>query len=166
MNRTMLAVAVAVTLVGCGSELETGGDLLKTQRSKTATVTYGLATTDRHDAGVSPTWSTSFGVRTTAAVYVATVVSGTLKGHHTQSVFVVAPNGSSYQRFDVRFATDVTAGPGEQQAEQTSTGWLVWVSLPVAGTLIEQYNLVGTWNAQTFVDASATPNAQGAFQLE
>jgi hypothetical protein len=75
------------------------------------------------------------------------------------------PGGSAYQRFDVNFATDVTAGAAEQQTEKTSTGCRVWVSMPVAGTTIQQYNLTGPWSASFYLDGSGAANASAGFSL-
>jgi hypothetical protein len=41
----------------------------------------------------------------------------------------------------------------------------VWVSIPVAGTTIEQYNLVGAWSATMVMDGAASPAASASFSL-
>ena len=52
-------------------------------------------------------------------------------------------------------------------AEKTSSGsYRVWVQLPVAGTLIEQYGLKGPWAAETYVDGASVANAQAGFTLQ
>ena len=169
--RTLFAASAAVValfLAGCGPDLESQlPDELKTVKgSATASPTYALKTTDAHVAGVTPTWKASFPIATTIDLFVASEVTGTLKGHHTLSVFLFTPGGSAYQRFDVPFATDVAAAGNEQQAEKTATGWRVWVNVPVAATMIQTSNLAGSWTSELWVDSAMSANAKGGFSLQ
>jgi hypothetical protein len=156
-------------LAACGgNSLETGSeDELKGAKGSgsTAAPTYALKATDAHTAGTNPIWKTSYPISSTYEVQLATEVTGTLPGHHLASVFVFTPGGASFIRYDVSFATDVAANAGEQQAERTATGWRVWVSLPVAGTMISTSNLSGTWSAETWVDAATAASAKTTFGL-
>lgn len=171
MTRTLLAAVLATSflsaLSACGPELQTEQpDELKAQRSRTTSApSYALKTTDAHQSGVEPVFNSSFPLASTSDIYLATEISGALSGHHTQTVFLFTPAGYAYQRFDLAFATDVPAGAGEQQAEKTASGYRVWVTLPVAGTMIQSSNLVGTWKSELYVDSASTPNARGSFGL-
>lgn len=176
MNKpnTALAVIATLALAACGNPYElqdvdalksSGSTTTTTRKSKTstATTTYALKTTDARSA--SPVWKTSFPIYSTYDVFFALEITGSLSGHHTETVFVNMPGGSTYQRFDVAFATDVAANPGEQQAEKTATGWRVWVSMPVAGTMIDSMGLAGTWSATAYLDGASTANASAQFEL-
>ncbi len=168
MNRTptnLVALFTALlTLAGCGvAGTEEATDELKAA-AKPTTQTYALRTTDAKAA--SPTWKTSFNIANTYDVYLASDV-GTATGHHRDTVIVKMPGGSDYQRFDITYAAGVSATAGEQIAEKTSTGaYRVWVKLPIAGTMIEQYGLSGPWAAETYVDGAAVANARADFTLQ
>ena len=152
---------------GSTTTTTTSGGSTKGGKTSTTTtapaVTYALNTTDAY--GTAPTFSSSFVINQTYDLFFAVDVNGALAGHHSASVFVNLPGGSAYQRLDVAFATDVAAGAGEQQAEKTATGYRVWVSMPVAGTVIEQYQLTGPWTASAFIDAGSTAAASASFSL-
>ncbi|MBI3182902.1 MAG: hypothetical protein HYZ28_12260 [Myxococcales bacterium] len=169
MLSAVVAAAAALTLAACGPELQSDSpDGLKGNKSRsgsTSAPTYALRTTDEHVAGVEPTWKTAYPIMSTYDVFFATEITGSLSGHHTETVFVFTPSGAAYQRYDVAFATDVPAGSGEQQAERTATGWRVWVSMPVAGTMIQTSGLTGTWTGEVLIDSASTPNARTAFDL-
>jgi hypothetical protein len=153
MNRKLLSAALLLALAACGPQFDQDVDGLKAPRTTTTKApTYGLKLTDARFDGLEPSFKTSFVINSTYEVLFATEIVGTLSGRHTQTLFVSMPGGSAYQRFDVAFVTDVAPALGEQQAEKTATGWRVWVSLPVAGTIIEQYALTGGWTAQVNVD--------------
>jgi hypothetical protein len=188
MNRSLLSMVLVVALAGCGAEIETsqveygsqqqegkssggttttttttsgggkGGKTATTTTTTTVAASYALQTTDARFEGIAPTWKSDFAIYSTYEVMFATEITGSLSGHHTQTVFVSMPGGGAYQRFDVSFATDVAAGLDEQQAEKTETGWRVWISMPVAGTMIEQYSLTGPWTAEVYVDGAAKAN--------
>jgi hypothetical protein len=113
----------------------------------------------------SPVYGSSFAMGSTYDVFFATEISGALAGHHTQTVYVKMPGDSLYQRFDVKFATDVKAGNGEQQAEKTASGYRVWVSMPVAGTMIEMYGISGVWSAQVHIDGASAASSATTFTL-
>jgi hypothetical protein len=115
----------------------------------------------------APSFSDSFVIAETTDLHLALDVSASaVGGHNVATVFVDMPGGSAYQRFDVAFATNVVADPGELQAEPTATGYRIWITLPVAGTWIEQYQLSGTWTAEAYVNNSTSANASLAFTLE
>jgi hypothetical protein len=168
MNSKQLAVVLCGILVGCGAPLEEEQetDELKTSGKTTATTSaYVLKTTDARVVGVTPTFNTSYVIGSTANLYLATDLPSTVKGHHTLTLFVYMPGQSVYQRFDVSFSTDVTPYAGEQKAEKLSTGYRVWVTLPVAGTIIEQYSLTGPWTGDVFLDMASVANAKTSFTL-
>lgn len=161
MKTTLLPALL--TLAACGAGLDTDLDELK-RASATTSPTYALRTTDQ--LASSPTWKTSYTISSTGEVDFATDINGVMAGHHQLTVFINMPDGFSYQRIDVSFATDVVAAVGEQQAQKTSTGWRVWAAMPVAGTLIQSANLAGTWSAQTWVDSASAANASTSFTLQ
>src|SRR6185436_8802086 len=102
-------------------------------------------------------WMTSYPIGSTYEVYFATVVPGTLAGHNTETLDVFVPGGTAWQRFTFSFATTVMAGAGEQQAQKITGGYLVWASMPVAGTDIDSYGLTGSWSAVAYVNGASKP---------
>jgi hypothetical protein len=163
MTRTACLVLFAAALIlfpACGSELETQGE----DPLKARAPTYALKSSDLSSS--TPEWKSSYVIASTSEVWLATEITGTLSGHHTQRVVVKMPGGSAYQTIMVSFATDAVAAEGEQQAVRTSTGWRVWASFPVAGTIIEQYGLTGSWTSEAFVDSATRANATTTFTLQ
>jgi hypothetical protein len=115
----------------------------------------------------SPSFTNHFFIANTADVYIALDIGAQVTGgHHTATVFVNMPGGYAYQAFDVAFATDAAAVGNELQAEPTATGYRIWITLPVAGTWIEQFQLGGEWSAEAYVDSAMTADATVAFTLE
>ncbi|MHB8876641.1 MAG: hypothetical protein ACYC8T_23345 [Myxococcaceae bacterium] len=161
------AAFLAASLAACGADFETATleELKAAKRPRTTTPSFAVKTTDAHLTGVTPVWKTSFSINATYELYVATEITGTLSGRHVQTTFLYTPEGLPYQRIDVAFATDVAAGPGEQQAERTATGWRVWSPVAVAGTLIESANLTGTWRAEVWVDSATQATAAATMTL-
>ena len=107
---------------------------------------------------------TSYAINNTNTLWFATDLSG-VTGHHTESVNVSMPGGSSYQVIAVAFAAGVTPASGEVAAEKTSTGYRVWAAMPVAGTIIQQYNLTGPWAATVALDSASSAAANTAFSM-
>jgi hypothetical protein len=120
---------------------------------------YALKLTDARHEGLAPAWKSSFDIYSTYELMFATEVPASLTGKHTLTVFVKMPGEMDYQRFDVTFVTDGEAGAGEQKAELTATGYRVWVGMPVAGTMIDQYALAGDWTADAHVDGVSKATA-------
>ncbi len=83
-------------------------------------------------------------------------------GAHVQRLELRAPDGSLYQRltrpFDTR--TSVLKKRGAHQR-----GVPVETLLPVGGTWITEYSLVGSWQIDLYLDNSRTPVASKSFQL-
>ena len=83
-------------------------------------------------------------------------------GAHVQRLELRAPDGSLYQRltrpFDTR--TSVVQKRGAHQR-----GVPVETRLPVGGTWITEYSLVGSWRIDLYLDNSRTPVAGKSFQL-
>ena len=188
MIRSLFAATVAMfVLCACGPELEgqTEDSSQQVQALKSGTTssskkvstarppkksvdlsTYATRTTDAYQAGVEPTWKSSFGIIDTYTVEIANEVPSTATGSHTLNVYLYSPSGSMYQSFSIPFAAGSIAGAGEQQAEVTSTGgYRVWASLPVKGSFIDVYNLSGTWKAETWVDGVG-PKSTTSFELQ
>ena len=128
--------------------------------------TYGLRFTNAWVPGEEPVWTSEFAVTDTYFVEIATELPAEATGHHTLQVYVREPSaGGVYQRFDVAFAAGVSPNEGEVNAETTATGYRVWVSLPVKGTFIDSYSLLGTWSVESWIDSGSTANATGSFGL-
>ncbi len=137
----------------------------KTKKTVTAPLTYSVATASGYAPDADPTWASEFRIYSTYNVYFAIDLPASATGRHALALEARMPNGLVYQRWEVAFATDVAAAPGELQAEVTSTGWRVWVSMPVAGTMIQHSNLAGTWTSDAFLDGASTPGATSRFVL-
>ncbi|MFZ5471631.1 MAG: hypothetical protein ACOZIN_19570 [Myxococcota bacterium] len=159
---------LAVLLNGCtelnSSNVEQGSEALRPAGGSKTSSSYALRTTAQKST--KPTWQSSFPINSTYDVHFAFEVPSSVKGHHVATVFVFMPNLSTYQRFDLPFATDVAASSGEQQAQKLSTGYRVWASMPVAGTIIEQYSLTGDWRADAYLDGASTVAAKASFSLQ
>ena len=164
MRTTLLTALLSLAACGTGSETDLDVEALKRGRTTSTAPTYAQRTTDALSS--SPTWMTSFSISSTGSVYFATDINGTMSGSHQLVVFINMPDGSAYQRIDVSFATDATAGAGQQQAERTSTGWRVWTAIPIAGTTIQTANITGQWAAQAWVDSASAANASTSFNLQ
>lgn len=138
-----------------------------TTQSPTTTITAEVQTTSAAMSATTSDWASSFSIGSTDAVNIAVDVPSSLTGHHQATVEVQAPGAYTFENFQVYFATDVGAGTGEQQAEALSTGgYRIWVSLPVAGTAIDNYGLIGQWAAEAYIDGASSPNASASFTLQ
>src|SRR5690349_6869919 len=98
MNKTVAALAAALTLTACGmdsmdvEQLQSSSAAASSKTTKpVAGPTYALKTSDAHTAGVTPTWKTSYPVSSTLQIFFSTEITGTLSGHHAVTVFVNAP---------------------------------------------------------------------------
>ncbi len=127
---------------------------------------YALRFAHERVDGEEPAWRNEFDVADTYFVEIATDVPASLTGHHTLSVVVREPTaGNVYQRFDVAFAAGVAPDPDEVEAEDTASGYRVWVSLPVKGTFIDNYSLLGTWSVESRIDSGESAVASATFDL-
>ena len=97
-------------------------------------------------------------------LYVCVVWEG-LSGKHAEQVTFVSPDGHVYQTVTVPFMTVDTPATVDplievegRQLEAKRAGWgakgvtLVTAALPVSGTFITQYSLVGLWTVQVALD--------------
>jgi hypothetical protein len=108
-------------------------------------------------------------------LYVCRVFAG-LAGTYTAQLTFVSPDGNVYQSLMVAFATTAAVTPGAtievngrelaiQPAGQGPGGQTQVVAmLPVAGTYISQYHLVGSWTVN--VSLNGRPVDQGYFALQ
>jgi hypothetical protein len=83
-------------------------------------------------------------------------------GAHVQRIELRAPDGSLYQRLTQPFTTNNAphvTGDGRLR------GTAVRTLLPVGGTWIAEYSLVGTWEIHLFMDSSRTPIATHSIVL-
>jgi len=114
-----------------------------------------------------------FALEDIRGLYVCVVWAG-LAGTYAQQLTFVSPDGHVYQALTQAFATaqapamDTVEVEGRRYAV-TRAGWgangetLVSAALPVAGTFITQYNLVGLWTVK--VALNGQPIDQDNFQL-
>ncbi len=156
-HNKLLAALVSLTLTACGNAITPDGEDLSASSSaelraaKPAPATW---TAQVSATSTNPVFVSSFQIATTYDVYVAFDTAGALAGQHIATYEFSSPNGAVYQRNQVTFT------PG------TSTQYRVWSSLPVAGTMIQQYAMTGSWTVKVFLDAEATPRATKVFTLQ
>jgi hypothetical protein len=67
------------------------------------------------------------------------------------------PGNSAYQQ--VQLAITPTSG------DMIECGRRYWVSLAVAGTMIDTYSLYGVWSAGSFLDGATSPQAITSFDI-
>lgn len=120
---------------------------------------------------VEPTWQTGFSIAQTYDVKVAVDVPASFAGHHTLQLFFTAPGPMQYQRVAVAFSAGVATADGETDGEvigaaSAPSGYRVWVSLPVGGTMIDQYSMTGSWTADAWFDAEDSGRASTGFDLD
>ena len=76
-------------------------------------------------------------------------------GVHVQRLDIIAPDGSLYQRRRAPFKHVISR----------ETGTRVITLLPVGGTWITEYSLVGTWEVRLYLDNARTPVLTQSFVL-
>ena len=127
--------------------------------------TYVLRTTDAQSS--NPVWKTTYSANGTYTLYFALDVSGPVSGSHSYSLFIFMPSGFAYQAILVTYsATSCTALGSPCSVDQTSDGVRIWTEMPVAGTIIEQLQIYGTWTAEAWVDTATSPTATTTFDIE
>lgn len=82
-------------------------------------------------------------------------------GAHVQRLELRAPDGSLYQRLSRSFDTAESAGRHRGRHRGTPVETL----LPVGGTWITDFSLVGHWQIEIYLDDSRTPIASASFLL-
>jgi hypothetical protein len=87
-----------------------------------------------------------------------------VSGAHVQRLEIRAPDGSLYQRRTQPF-TASRAGLLHVGGDPLQRGTPVRGVLPVGGTWITEYSLVGTWQIDLYLDDSRTPIASRSFEL-
>ena len=125
------------------------------------TPTYELKTTDAKVAGQVPVSKAALPLASTLDLYVA-VDYQNVTGTHTQAVQVYSPDGSFYQGFNQSVCID--GGCITNLPESVGTVAQYWVSLPVAGSYISQYNITGAWRVDLYVDGAKTASASVVLQ--
>jgi|CXWL01.1.fsa_nt_gi hypothetical protein len=101
-------------------------------------------------------FAAKFKMSTTYDLYFAVDVTGLPAGTHHVDVELTAPGGIIYQSLPADFVVPSSA------AGKTTR---VWVALPVAGTLIEQMQLIGKWKAAGFINYGGSANSSSTFTL-
>ena len=76
-------------------------------------------------------------------------------GKHVQRLEIVTPDGSLYRRLSEPFRHVITR----------ETGTKVITLLPVGGTWITEYSLLGTWEVRVYMDNARTPVLTQSFVL-
>ena len=137
----------------------------KTTGTTTTTSTALRSTADASMSASCASWSTSFPIFTTSAVYFAFDIKAT-SGHHTEKLYLYDERGMLYQEIQVAFAAGVTPYTNEQAGEALGGGvYRVWASLPVAGTAIDTGMMSGTWSGQAYLDSATKASATESFDL-
>ena len=128
--------------------------------------TYTLRTTDAQSA--TPEWKSAYSANGTYELYFALDITEDVIGPHLYTLFIFMPGGLPYGYIQSTFtATECTSVfGGTCSVETTSGGIRVWTSMPVAGTMIQQFQLYGTWRADVHIDGSAGPTASTNFEIE
>lgn len=108
-------------------------------------------------------WRRHFVLEATSDVHLSVDVMRPSPGPHVAAFEVFAPSGSLYQRFDVPFGAGVAAS---DDVLTVRGGLQVWATLPVAGTWIQQFQMVGGWRVEVFLDQSPAPTDAFRFTLE
>lgn len=85
-------------------------------------------------------------------------------GAHVQRLEIRAPDGALYQRLTQAF-TASRGGLLHVGGDRLQRGTPVRTVLPVGGTWITEYSLVGTWQIDLYMDNSRTPIASYSFEL-
>ncbi|MBX7116773.1 MAG: hypothetical protein K1X64_20775 [Myxococcaceae bacterium] len=100
-------------------------------------------------------FASKFKLGTTYDLYFAMDITHLPAGAHHVDIELTAPGGIVYQSLPVDF---VVADAGKTTR--------VWAALPVAGTLIEQMNLVGQWKAAGFINYGGSASSSSTFNLK
>jgi hypothetical protein len=77
-------------------------------------------------------------------------------GVHVQRLDIFAPDGSLYRRVSARF----------RHVSTREAGTKVITLLPVGGTWITEYSLLGTWEVRVYMDNARTPVLTQSFVLD
>jgi hypothetical protein len=123
----LILAAVVLMLTACGGALEQE----ETQAEDLGPVSAKLRTTSSRDP---LKWQKVFDVDETNTIF---FVADTQGAQVKLSVAIVEPRGNLYQRTE--------AAPDAQTGR-------VFVSLPVAGTWVQQFSMTGRWKAKVFID--------------
>jgi hypothetical protein len=89
-----------------------------------------------------------------------------VRGEHSQELRFILPDGNLYQKVPARFTTTALSAPSlDIQTARRSRGEPTVIStLPVAGTLITQHSLTGTWQVQVYLDGRLITEASFILQ--
>lgn len=93
---------------------------------------------------------TSYSLRRLRDLRITTIWN--VPGTHVQRLEIRAPDGSLYQRLTNTFTN-------------VSRDTKVLTVLPVGGTWITEYSLVGDWHIDVYMDSGRTPLASYTFTL-
>lgn len=136
----MMSVAgvflAAMSFAGCQMSSADGG---APSLAPTATFTFCDHEASDCEAGAT------FSVAATRDLEVEVSWQNVPAGNHVQTLEILAPGGNLYQQTQTPF-----------QAPESSTAPLVSIqTLPVAGTWIQQRNIMGAWTARVSLDGQA-----------
>ena len=98
-----------------------------------------------------------------------------LRGDHTQTVRIYSPDGHLFQTRVIPFSTRRSAtrrmvpgidNPVDVQHARSVKGWKVVVMpFPIAGTWVNQHEMLGTWRVEVYHNQAATPSVSESFTL-
>lgn len=158
-TKILVATLSACFIVGCNSspgvakvseQLPEVAPVQDLSKARSISSTVKVATSD----AAPVLFTTRFKMASTYDLFFAVDISNLAEGSHHIDLELTAPNGMIYQSLPVDFL--VPAG---------SKTTRVWASIPVAGTLIEQMQLVGKWKASAFINYAGSASSSAAFTL-
>lgn len=128
----------------CTSFAANGGTLVPVQTCPPA-IQLALNTTNMESS--TPAWQTVYSASTTYDIYFAAdVVGPSASSITTPTVDVSAPGGTPYAAYPPSASRSVAP---------IACGVRFWVSMPVAGTFIDQYGLYGVWTATASIGSQS-----------
>ncbi len=164
--RHAVAALAAATLFACGpqnivedtdgiaeSDLGVSHDEARGKKPAAIPMKVGVSATQ---GGVN---GTTFSINATADLYFPFDMPSTKKGSHVARYEFTAPNGSMYQVETVAFAAGIAPMGNEISADIISGGYRIYVSMPVAGTMIQMFNYTGRWTVRVFLDDASVASA-------
>jgi hypothetical protein len=84
------------------------------------------------------------------------IVRWNVTGTQIQRLELYTPNGSLYKQFTAEFDADAGRVQGRTAVE---------TRLPVGGTWITEYSLMGTWRVDVYLGGQRTPVTSASFAL-
>lgn len=127
----------------CASFAANGGTLVPMQTCPT-TAQVALNTTSMQSS--TPTWMSVYSASSTYNIFFAVDVLGPAAASTTPvNLYISMPSNQLYESFSNNSGSVVPIACGER----------FWFSMPVAGTLIDQSSITGTWAASAYASGQS-----------